>query len=206
MLIESHEDQDIYLVKRTLLNDEEAFAQLVNLYKKRIYQMIYNKIPNKVDVEDLTQEVFFRVYRSLKKFDQKRKFSTWIYTITNNLCIDYLRKRRLQAVSLDAPLFPSQKKEMYLEIPDEEFAPEQVFQKNKEQVEVLKAIENLQEPYGLVLKLRHFKGYSYEEIGEILDLPLGTIKSRIYRARKELKKILFNNISEDEDPLLYRWR
>lgn len=101
-------------------------------------------------------------------------------------------EKRLQAVSLDAPLFPSKKdKEIYIEIPDEDYAPEQIFQRSQEQEEVLKAIENLKEPYGLILKLRHLKGYSYEEIGEILDLPIGTIKSRIYRARNELKKILY---------------
>ncbi|WP_127016499.1 RNA polymerase sigma factor [Anoxybacter fermentans] len=184
------QERDIYLVKRTLAGDDEAFARLVDCYKNRIFQLIYCKIQNKEDIEDLAQEVFLRIYKSLKKFDQKRKFSTWIYTIANNLCIDYLRKKRLQAVSLDAPLFPSNK-DIYIEIPDEEYAPELILQKTDEQKRIIEAVESLAEEYKLVIKLRHFKGYSYKDIGKILDLPIGTIKSRIYRARKKLKDILF---------------
>lgn len=189
---ENQVSQEVYLIKRMTAGDDEAFARLVDLYKLRIYHFIYRKIPNKGDVEDLAQEVFFKVYKSIRKFDQKRSFSTWIFTIANNHCIDYLRKKRLQAVSLDVPLFPhSDGKEIRLEIPDEEYEPEQVFERTHAQEEVLKAIDSLPEQYSLVLKLRHLKGYTYEEIGAILDLPLGTIKSRIYRARKELKEMLF---------------
>lgn len=194
---EEHNKQDIYLIKRVLGGDDEAFAMLVDSYKIKIYQFVYRKIPNKGDVEDLAQEIFLRVYRSLARFDQKRSFSTWIYAIANNLCIDYLRKKRLQAVSLDAPLFPSSEdKAVSLEIPDEAYAPEQVFARTSGQIQVLEAIENLSEEYRLVIKLRHLKGYSYEEIQQVLDLPMGTIKSRIYRARSELKKLLKGNDDE----------
>lgn len=202
MLQEAKGNQDIYLVKRTLAGDDEAFARLVDAYKHRIYYFIYHKIPHKGDVEDLAQEVFFKVYKSLRKFDQKRNFSTWIYTIAHNQCIDYLRKKRLQAVSLDVPLFPSDDgREVRIEIPDEEYEPEQVYERTAEQEEIIQAMESLPEQYSLVLKLRHLKGYSYEEIGEILSLPLGTIKSRIYRARRELKEILYGEKGGCEDGL-----
>lgn len=200
MFQESKGKEEAYLVKRTLAGDDEAFASLVNLYKNRIYQFIYRKIPIKSDVEDLTQEVFVKVYKSLRRFDLKRNFSTWIFTIANNQCIDYLRKKRLQAVSLDVPLFPgSAGKEVHLEIPDIENEPAQVYERTAEQEAILHAIEQLPEQYSLVLKLRHLKGYSYDEIGGLLDLPLGTIKSRIYRARRELKELLFGKKGGEED-------
>ncbi len=195
---DTRNQQDIYLVKRTLSGDDEAFSRLVDCYKNGVFRLVYHKIPFKGDVEDLAQEVFLRVYKSLKRFDQNRKFSTWLYTIANNLCIDYLRRKRLQSVSLDAPLFPTNgEKEVKLEIPDETNDPELVFQRTSEQIMVLKAIEKLPEQYSLVIKLRHIKGYSYEEIAQILDMPLGTIKSRIYRARNELRKILQKGGRED---------
>lgn len=182
-------DRDTYLVKSTLAGDDEAFTSLVDAYNKKIYKLIYYKIPNKEDVEDLTQEVFLKVYRSLKQFDQKRKFSTWIYSIAKNLCIDYLRKKRLKSVSLDAPLFPQE--DIFLEIPDEEHEPELILEKTDQQETIIEAINQLSEEHQLVIKLRHFKSYSYDEISEILDIPVGTIKSRIYRARKKLKDILY---------------
>lgn len=191
MLQEDKKNLDVYLVKCILAGDDEAFARLVDSYKNPVYHFIYRKIPVKGDVEDLAQEVFLKVYKSLHKYDQKRSFSAWLFTIANNHCIDYLRKRRLQAVSLDVPLFPaSDGKDVKLEIPDEEFAPEAVYQRTAEQEELLEAIDSLPEEYSLIIKLRHLKGYSYEEIGQLLNIPLGTIKSRIYRARHELKKLL----------------
>lgn len=192
MLQDDKKSLDSYLVRCVLAGDDEAFARLVDSYKNPMYHFIYRRIPVKGDVEDLAQEVFLKVYKSLRKYDQRRSFSTWLFTIANNHCIDYLRKKRLQAISLDVPLFPSHDgKEVRLEIPDEEYAPEQVYQRTAEQEELLLAIDSLSEDYSLILKLRHLKGYSYEEIGQLLNLPLGTIKSRIYRARQELKNLLF---------------
>lgn len=193
----SRNAQDIYLVKQVLAGDDEAFARLVDFYKHRIYRTIYQKIANKGDVEDLAQEVFIKIYKYLKRFDQTRKFSTWIYTIAGNHLIDYLRKKRLQSVSLDAPLFPTDgDKEIYLEIHDDESNPEQYLERTIEQKRIYQAIDDLPEQYSLMIKLRHIKEYTYEEIANILDLPIGTVKSRIYRARSELKKILLKKEGE----------
>lgn len=183
--------QDNYLVKRVISGDDEAFAQIIEFYKQKIFRLINRKISAKGDVEDLAQEVFLKAYKSLKKFDQRHKFSTWLYTIANNVAIDYLRKKRLQSVSLEVPLFPrTDEKEVYLEIADFENNPERVYERTAEQMQLLEAIALLSEEYSLVIKLRHLKGYTYHEISEMLDLPLGTIKSRIYRARIQLREIL----------------
>lgn len=199
MYQDNRKNLDIYLVRSVLSGDDEAFTQLIDSYKNPIYHFIYRKIPIKGDVEDLAQEVFIKAYKSLRKFDQKHNFSTWLFTIATNHCIDYLRKKRLHAVSLDVPLFPSiDGKEVRLEIPDDEFAPEEVYQRTTDQEEILQAIDSLSDEHSLVIKLRHLKGYSYEEIGQLLDLPLGTIKSRIYRARQELKNLLFREKGGDE--------
>lgn len=176
--------QDIFLVQRVLSGDDQAFTEIIEVYKEKVFRLIYRKISNKGDVEDLAQEVFIRAYQSLKRYDPQRQFSTWLYTIAKNLSIDYLRKKRLQIVSLETPLFPRR------EFQDLENNPEEVFQRTTEQMQLLKAITLLSEEYSLVIRLRHLKGYTYQEISAILDLPLGTIKSRIYRARSELRKIL----------------
>ena len=172
--------------------DREAFNVLVERYQSKIINMAYTMLSSREDSYDAAQEVFIRVYRNIEKFKGGSSFSTWIYRITSNTCTDMLRKRvrRISAVSItesdDDDRAP-------LELKDTSPTPEETVEKNEVQKAVRAALAELPYEHRQIIALYDIEGLSYQEISEIIKCPVGTVKSRLSRARNFLKKILSQN-------------
>lgn len=171
----------------------DAFQELVLKYEKRVYNHCMRMVNDEMESYDLTQEVFLKVFRKIKNYEHTYSFYTWLYRITVNCCIDYLRrkKRQVQSVSISANTGDdSGQNGKDQDIPDDSFIPDTVLA-NKELNEVLKtAINQLSERLRSIILLKEVEGFSYEEIAEILGCSRGTVKSRLFRARERLKEIL----------------
>ncbi|MCB0722380.1 MAG: sigma-70 family RNA polymerase sigma factor [Ignavibacteriae bacterium] len=185
--------EDIALIDDALAGDQSAFEKLMNKYYQHIFNLIYKMIFRKEDVEDLTQEAFIKAFNSLENFDRQFAFSTWLYKIATNNCIDYLRKKKLSTFSIDKEI-ASEDSDFKFEIPDTEYVPDNKIIEEQRKKIIDEAIENLPEKYKKVIVLRHKKEMEYEEIAEKLELPLGTVKAHIFRGRELLNKYLKNKI------------
>ncbi|MGI6706360.1 MAG: RNA polymerase sigma factor [Clostridia bacterium] len=185
--------QDDLLVHKALKGDIEAFEELISAYEHRIYNIAYRMMGNPEDAMDVVQEALLKIYRSLKKFKNQSSFSTWIYRIVMNTCLDELRKKKRGFL-----LFMNDAEGYGEDIVDSsgDSLPEESYERKERLKSLQKAIQELIPDYKSVIILRDIQGFSYEEIAEILHCPLGTVKSRINRARTELRKKLseFGNI------------
>ena len=180
------EQASIQLAKE---GDEQAFEALVTAYERKVYNYALRSTGNEQDAMDITQEVFLRVFRSLSGFKEESSFSTWLYRITFNICIDFSRKnakRNENSLSLDGEAADGKE----LELPDERHAPETAYDRKELREEIAGAILRLSEQHREVLVMREISGLSYAEIAEVLELEEGTVKSRIARARENLRKII----------------
>ena len=167
--------------------DSRAFAELVHLYGDKLYQLAYRMTGNRQDAEDVVQETFLRVYRNLDRYDENLKFSTWIYRIASNLCIDRLRKRRI-VYSLDAAGAEREDLDGYSALPADERTPEHEVVLTETQRAVRQAIETLPVKYRAVMMLRYLQDLSLQEIAEVLELPVTTVMTRVHRAREYLRR------------------
>lgn len=183
---ENFEMLDEYeIIKRAKDGDEKAFEFIVKKYQNKVANLIFKIIGDKNIVEDLTQEVFLRVMESIREYKFGSAIYTWIYRITVNICIDEIRKRqRLRAYSLDNTISQNPKSEP-------SYSPIEKAFERKEMREIIEnAISKLPAEYKAVIILREFEDLSYEEIAKILKTRIGTVKSRIFRARKLLAEYL----------------
>lgn len=184
-------EEILLLIQRALRGDETAYQELMANYYQRIYALIYQIIKNREETEDLVQDTFMKAFRALPDFNPQYAFSTWLYKIAYNNCIDIIRKRKLKMISLDHPIREDENQSpLSSEIENEEPSPEETLLFSEKQKHIQKAIEKLPEIYREVILLRHQEELSYEQISEILCLPVGTVKARIFRAREILKKAL----------------
>lgn len=184
------DDKD--LIRRVLDGDQEAFADLMARNEKQVYNLCLRMAGDPEDARDLTQESFLKAWRGLQFYKSECSFSTWLYRLSTNVCIDHLRSRKRKgAVSLSVTDEGGEETE--LEIPDAEPLPEQQIIHREERQAIAAAMNRLEEEYRTVLTLRVVEELSYEQIAEVLDLKAGTVKSRIARARIKLKKILQEN-------------
>ncbi|MFQ3597302.1 MAG: sigma-70 family RNA polymerase sigma factor [Chloroherpetonaceae bacterium] len=168
---------------------DNAYKRLLSKYRNQIYSLILKIVHNSEEVEDLVQESFSKAFNSIANFNKEYAFSTWLYRIATNSSIDYLRKRRLKTFSIDNPI-KSKDDEYYVEIPDSREEPgKNVMQSQRDQL-VREAIAQLPDKYRVVIEMRHLQELAYEEIASELDLPLGTVKAHIFRAREMLYKML----------------
>lgn len=181
--------EDILLIDDAISGKQEAYERLMNKYKQLIYNLIYRMIRNKEDVEDLTQEAFIKAFNSLDKFDKQFSFSTWLFKIATNNCIDYLRKKKLSTFSIDKEI-GSDDDDYTFEIPDNERIPDKNILDTERKKILEEAIESLPNKYKSVILLRHRDEKDYEEIAKKLKLPLGTVKAHIFRGRELLNKYL----------------
>ncbi|AZR73789.1 hypothetical protein BBF96_10565 [Anoxybacter fermentans] len=184
---------DKELIEMFKKGEEKAFEEIVRRYQKKVYNTIYRILGNPEDANDLAQEVFIRVYRKLHLFQGKASFSTWLFTITSNLCRDELRKRqrRLKIRSLSEPI-RYKDGEIEQEILDESMTPERISINRELRDEIQAVIDKLPDEQKEAIVLREFQGFSYEEIAEIVGVALGTVKSRISRARRNIREELSN--------------
>lgn len=178
------------LIQQVLDGDHEAFAQLVEAYEDKVYNLCLRMCADREDARDLAQEAFVKAWRGLRFYKQEAAFSTWLYRLTSNVCIDFLRqKKRRAAISLTT----ADDEELQIDIPDPAPTPEQQAINQQTKASVSSAMAQLDEEFRLVLTLRVVEERSYDEIAEIMDLKVGTVKSRLARAREKLKKILLEN-------------
>ena len=176
------------LIGQILAGDKDAFAQLVQTYQKPVYNLCLRMVSNPSDAEDLAQEAFVKAWRGLRFYKHEAAFSTWLYRLTSNVCIDFLRKQKRQnTISL------TDEDEQELEIPDAEPMPEELLLHREKQQAVSEAMAQLEEEYRLALTLRVVDDLTYEQIAEVLGIKVGTVKSRIARAREQLRKNLLEN-------------
>ena len=178
-------------IKQVLKGDQNAYADIVNLYQHKLYQICYRMLGNKQEAEDIAQEAFVRAYINLHSYDQKRKFSTWIYRIATNLCIDRIRKKKPDYY-LDAEVAGTDGLDMYSQIAADEKLPEDVVAQMELQDRIQYEISRLPDKYRSVIVLKYIEELSLQEISDILDMPLGTVKTRIHRGREALRKQLNN--------------
>ncbi|MDO7788509.1 sigma-70 family RNA polymerase sigma factor [Desulforamulus aquiferis] len=174
------------LVERSKKGDRAAFEHLVQLYENKVYTIAYRLMGNHADAADLAQDSFIKIYQALPNFRGDASFSTWIYHITVNVCRDELRKRqRRPTVSLDEP---ANDNGSTYEVRSTAPGPEEELDRNETQAMVQRCLNSLSDDYRTVLVMREIKEMSYEEIAEALGCSLGTVKSRLSRARQALKE------------------
>ncbi|NEW09032.1 RNA polymerase sigma factor SigW [Paenibacillus sp. SYP-B3998] len=177
------------LAKLARTGDRNAFGELVELYKDKIFHLAYRMLNNKQEAEDAVQETFLRVYTNLHRYDENQKFSTWIFRIGTNLCIDKLRRRK-NTYSLDAEMPDGEGNDYYSLLPSYEDTPEKQVIVSETQAQIRKAIDTLPEKYKSVVILRYLHDMSLQEIGDVLDMPVTTVKTRVHRGREYLRKRL----------------
>lgn len=185
MTEDPREDRD--LVLRCLKNDQAAYHRLLEKYRRPVYGIVRRMIPDDEDARDLSQESFIRAFRNLNQFDPERRFSSWLFRIAHNLCIDHYRRRKLDTVPM---VRRDNGEESTWDLPDTTPGPEVEFSDRERGRRLLAAVESLPPAYRSVIILRHQQGLAYEEIAEVMELPLGTIKARIHRAHRLLKEKL----------------
>lgn len=181
---------ELRLVEQAKNGSESAFIQLIEHYKDKIYYLGLRMLRSAQDAEDVAQETFLRVYTNLHRFDTQHRFSTWIYRIASNLCIDRIRKKKPQH-SLDEPLGEDDGgQDWYSRQSGNEPTPEESLIALETRTRVLDALEHLPAHYKAVIVLRYFHDLSLAEIGEVLSLPVTTVKTRVHRGREALRRIL----------------
>jgi RNA polymerase sigma factor (sigma-70 family) len=176
--------QDFKLVDRAKEDDQKAFAELMKRYRKPVFHLILKMVRNNDDAEDLTIEAFAKAFRNLSKFNPEFTFSTWLFRIATNNCIDFLRKKKLNTFSIDNAYKDDNGDEVSMDIRDSNLNPQEETIKT-EKIEIVKDIvTKLPLKYQVLVRLRYFDELSYEEIAGELSAPLGTVKAQLHRARE----------------------
>lgn len=190
-------EQEAAIVRKVLGGDANAFETLVLEYEKNVYNIALRKTGNSEDAADMTQEAFIKAYNSLQSFRGDSKFSVWLYRIVSNVCLDFLRsKNRRPTVSLSVE--DDDGEDAQLDVADESQSPELLLDRKLTRDSVRRGLDSLPPDYRQILLLREIQGLSYDEIAQALSLEVGTVKSRIFRARKRLCTFLIDdgNISD----------
>lgn len=176
-------------IKQVLKGDQSAYADIVSLYQQSLHQVCYRMLGNKEEAEDAAQEAFIKAYIHLHTYDQKRKFSTWLYRIATNLCIDRIRKKKPDYY-LDAEVPGTEGLDMYSQLAADELLPEEELERMELQERIQYEISRLPDKYRAVIILKYIEELPLQEISDILDIPLGTVKTRVHRGREALRKQL----------------
>ncbi|MEZ5083608.1 MAG: sigma-70 family RNA polymerase sigma factor [Bacteroidales bacterium] len=187
--------RDYQLVKRAIEDgDQKAYAELMKNYRDSLYFMLLKMTNNPHDAEDLTIEAFGKAFKKLHQYTPDYAFSTWLFKIASNNCIDFIRKKKKYTFSIDANYDDNETgTEMAGKIPSPTLDPEEELVKKQKIKLMHEVVEKLKPHYRTLIELRYFKEYSYDEIATELNLPLGTVKAQLFRAREFLYQILKNS-------------
>lgn len=188
--------QDFILVESALRGEEKAFAKLLSKYKDAIYYMLLKMVNNKSDAEDLTIEAFGKAFKNLHQYSPNYAFSTWLFKIASNNCIDFLRKRRGVTVSIENAQENSEN-DPPIKLKSIDPDPEQKLIRIQKAILLRRIVHRLKPRYRTLVELRYFREYSYEEIANELNLPLGTVKAQLFRAREMLFKMIESTEMDD---------
>ena len=185
-------EEELAVIRKVQDGDVNAFEDLVSAYEKKVYNLALRMTGNPQDAEDMAQESFLKAYSSLPSFRGDSRFSVWLYRIVSNVCLDYLRKKNKRGtVSLSVE--DDDGEDTQLDLPDTSQSPEEVLEKKLTRDAVRRGLDSLPPDARQILLLREIEGLSYEEIGEAMNLEPGTVKSRIFRARKKLAAFLLQD-------------
>lgn len=186
--------RDYALVCKALgQGDQQAYADLMSIYREPIYFMLLKMTNSKVDADDLTMEAFSKAFRSLDQYTPNYAFSTWLFRIATNNCIDFIRKKRAKTVSIDNFYTAENGENMTIEIQSEALDPEEQAIEKQKKALMRSVVGKLKPSYRRLVELRYFEELSYEEIASELNLPLGTVKAKLFRARDLLYNIVKNS-------------
>jgi len=186
--------QDDHWVVLAVKGDEKAYSELTQKYQKPLYFHVCKMIRNSDFAEDLVQDIFLKAFKSLKNYKNDYAFSTWLYRIATNHTIDYLRKKKLETLSIHAD--DSDDTHATIQLADEDSFTDEPMIRRERKNKVHEAIGQLPEKYREVILKRHIEEKSYQEIAEEMDIPLGTVKAHIFRARELLYKYMKDTIQD----------
>lgn len=178
--------EDQLLVERCREGDQVAFGLLLRKYQNSVYGLCRKMVRDQEEARDLTQEAFVKTFKNLDRYNPVYAFSSWLFKITSNLCIDYIRKQRMKLYSIDDPMDGGEGP-IFKDLKDPGRRPDEISEHRELQTAIRAAIEQLPPHYRDILLLRHQGQLSYDEIAGELSIPLGTVKARIHRAREGLK-------------------
>ncbi len=184
-------DQDI--VARASAGSEKAYRELIRRYERPVFSLIYRVVRDREKAEDLAQDTFVKVLNHIGRYKPEYKFSSWIFKIAHNTALDDVRRKELPTLSLDGSphqLNPAEAAATAPVVASDDPAPDEFVESRELGGEIEAAIGTLRDEYRTAIVLRHMEGYAYEEIAEIMDVPLGTVKTYIHRARRELRERL----------------
>ncbi|MBL6448700.1 sigma-70 family RNA polymerase sigma factor [Fulvivirga sp. 29W222] len=172
--------------------DEQAFAMLMERYKRPVYHMILKMVRNVDDAEDLTIEAFAKAFKNLHRFKKDYTFSTWLFRIATNNAIDFIRKKRLETMSLDTSFTDDNGEAVQIDVEDKNLNPQEETIKSQKIELIQMFVTKLPAKYQRLVRLRYFQEFSYEEIATELDAPLGTVKAQLHRARELMYDLVKN--------------
>jgi RNA polymerase sigma-70 factor (ECF subfamily) len=190
MAVATAHPADEQLVARILDGEHELFAVLDERYQERLVNFLFRMVRDTDSAHDLAQEAFFKVYGALDRFDPTYRFSTWMFRVAHNLAIDEIRKRRVRLVSLQRPDDGGEEGGWEWELPSSGPSPYRELRNVERGRAIRRAIADLPEDYRELISLRHYADLSYDEIAEMKDMPLGTVKNKLFRGRQMLKERL----------------
>ncbi|MBP1645300.1 MAG: polymerase, sigma-24 subunit, subfamily [Bacteroidetes bacterium] len=177
--------------------NQKAYADLMNTYREPIYYMLLKMTNSSTDADDLTIEAFGKAFKSLGQYTPEYAFSTWLFRIATNNCIDFIRKKRAKIVSIDNIYTSADGEQIGIDIASETLDPEEKIIEKQKIIMMREIVSRLKPHYRTLIELRYFDELSYEEIAQELNLPLGTVKAKLFRARD----LLYNIFKESEDKI-----
>lgn len=187
---------DYSLVCHAVDGNQQAYSVLMNRYRGSVFTAMYKMVNNRDDADDLTIEAFGKAFNKLPSYAPNYAFSTWLFKIAVNNCIDHIRKKRLHTLSIDETIKADGDKEFSHIVRDFDADPEQRMMHEQKLAHVRRLVEKMNAKYRVMLELRYYEELSYEEIAQELDLPLGTVKAQLFRAKELLQQQLQNNNSK----------
>lgn len=194
MEIETHltekAQRDLPIVKRAQSGEQSAFNELMERYKNSVQFMVQKMIRNADDVEDITIDTFGKAFSNINNYTPEYAFSTWLFKIATNRCIDHVRKKRVETLSIDNTFDDGDENYRGLDLPSANLNPEEETMQDQKKKIILAFVDKLKPNYKILVEKRYFEELSYDEIAEELDLPLGTVKAQLFRARDFLAKYI----------------
>lgn len=188
--------RDFELIQRARnANDQSAYAKLLDYYRDSIYFMLLKMTHNSSDAEDLTIEAFGKAFKNIEQYTPDYAFSTWLFKIATNNCIDFIRKKKIQTLSIDDQDEDSAYQSVSNKINDKERNPEESIINDEKIATMREVVKKLKPHYRILIEMRYFQEFSYEEIAAELNLPMGTVKAKLFRARDLMLNIIDKNHS-----------
>ena len=184
--------KDLELVQAAIKGDQAAYGELLDRYRESIYYMMLKMVKNTDDADDLTIEAFGKAFNRLKQYSPNYAFSTWLFKIASNNCIDFIRKKRIKVTSMDTGITSSDGETIYIDARSSTPDPEETIMKKQKIMHMRSLVSKLKPRYRILVEKRYFEELSYEEISEELGLPLGTVKAQLFRARDFLQNMMEN--------------